>query len=289
MSLRPMVSICLITYNQEKYIDECIKGALAQKAEFPIEIVVGDDCSKDSTSKKLEAYAIQHPDVIKYNKRDANLGMHKNWVKTIKECTGKYIALLEGDDFWSDPEKLSKQVKLMEENPDAALCFTNAWIENETDLIADDVYVMHRLSHKTEFTLEEFLQSNPIPTCTTLYRNGLFDEFPLQFYESPYADWIVHLLNARHGRILYLSDITSNYRYHSAGVFGKSSEIDRINRMMKCYQLISEIFADDDWALGELKKHLASTHLALEKEYRVQKMYFRYLSKLIDNRLKGYA
>lgn len=289
MSGQPMVSIALITYNQEQYIDECIQGALTQKVDFPIEIAVGDDCSKDGTSAKLEAYARQHPNLVKYNKRTANLGMHKNWVETIKECTGKYIALLEGDDFWSDPEKLSKQVALMEANPDAALCFTNAWIKNETNLVADDVYVMHRLSHRTEFTLEEFLESNPIPTCTTLYRNGLFKEFPPEFYESPYADWILHLLNARHGRILYLSDITSNYRYHAGGVFGQSNEVARINRMMKCYQLISQIFSDDAKAQEQLKKQIASTHVALEREYREQKLYLKFLFKFFENRLKGYA
>lgn len=286
MSEQPLVSVALITYKQEGYIDECIQSALAQKVDFPMEIVVGDDCSPDSTGAILEGYAQKYPDIVKYKRREKNLGMHRNWEQTIRDCNGKYIALLEGDDYWIDEQKLAKQVKLMEANPDAAMIFTNAEVLNQTSMVADDTYVMPSFDSRSEFSFEELLKSNPAPTCTVLFRNGLFDKFPEEYYKSPYADWMLNLLNAQHGRILYLKDVTSVYRYHPGGVFGQSNEILRIQRMYTCYELIGSIFSEDKKASLLVEGFKKETNLRLEKEYRKQGLFSKYLVKYLKNRLQ---
>lgn len=286
MSNQPLVSVALITYKQEEYIAECIESAVAQKVDFPIEIVVGDDCSPDGTGAILEEYAQKYPEIIKYKRREKNLGMHKNWEYTIKDCTGKYIALLEGDDYWIEEDKLAKQVKLMEANPDAAMIFTNAEVLNQTSMVADDTYVMRSFDERQEFSFDELLKSNPAPTCTVLFRNGLFEKFPEEYYQSPYADWMFNLLNAEHGRILYMKDVTSVYRYHPGGVFGQSDELMRIRRMLQCYELIASIFSHNARAVKLVGRFIKETNLKLEREYKKQGQFSKYLLKYVQNRLK---
>jgi len=111
----PLVSIICITYNHEPYIAEAIEGVLMQKCSFPIELVIGEDCSTDNTRKICEEYA-NKSELIKLLPTETNLGMMPNFIRTLQSCTGKYIAMCEGDDYWTDPLKLQKQVDFLEAN-----------------------------------------------------------------------------------------------------------------------------------------------------------------------------
>src|SRR5690606_2398692 len=128
--MQPKVSVCLITYNQEKYVREALAGAVSQKFNNSLEIVVSDDCSTDKTPEIIDEFAAEYP-AIKVLKNEKNLGMHRNWEKAIKACKGQYIALLEGDDFWNDEDKLEKQVKILDSDKGVAVSFTNAHVINE--------------------------------------------------------------------------------------------------------------------------------------------------------------
>jgi len=116
------VSACIITYNHEGFIRECLEGAVNQKVNFEYEIVIGEDNSSDSTKQICIEYAEKYPNLIKFFAREKNLGMIGNWINTIKNCKGKYIALCEGDDYWTDPLKIQKQVEFFEANPYFGLC-----------------------------------------------------------------------------------------------------------------------------------------------------------------------
>ena len=96
--------------NQENFINDCIEGALNQIVDFDYEIIIGDDCSIDKTSEICKNYAQNYPNIIKYYRRDQNLGLSGNWVATLKNCSGNYVALCEGDDYWTNPNKLQLQV-----------------------------------------------------------------------------------------------------------------------------------------------------------------------------------
>lgn len=125
--MEPLVSICCITYNHAPYIKECIEGFLMQKTTFPIEILIHDDCSTDGTTEIIKDYEKQYPDLIfplyeeenQYQKGKASEIDLYNY----KRARGKYIAYCEGDDYWTDPLKLQKQVDFMEANPDYSVCF----------------------------------------------------------------------------------------------------------------------------------------------------------------------
>lgn len=107
---RMKVSVLMITYNHEKFIAQAIDSILMQQVNFDYEIVIGEDCSTDGTRAIVIQYQKEYPDKIRLLLPEENLGMHKNFVQTFRACQGEYIALLEGDDYWTSPRKLQKQV-----------------------------------------------------------------------------------------------------------------------------------------------------------------------------------
>lgn len=129
MNDRPLVSACIFTYNHEGFIKQCIEGALKQEVNFSYEIVIGENNSTDDTASICEAYAKKYPKLIRLFKNKENLGMSKNWLLTMNRCKGKYIALCDGDDFWTDAEKLQKQVDFLEQHDDFILV-TGGYYEN---------------------------------------------------------------------------------------------------------------------------------------------------------------
>src|SRR5690349_16516557 len=108
------VSVCMVTYNHEKFIEKAIEGVLMQETDFDVELVIGEDFSTDQTRSIIEKYQQKYPGKIIIAPSEHNLGMMKNFVNTLNTCTGEYIALCEGDDFWTDPTKLQRQVEFME-------------------------------------------------------------------------------------------------------------------------------------------------------------------------------
>ena len=115
--ITPKLSVCLITYNHRAFIVQALEGVLMQQCNFDWEVVIGDDCSNDGTTVIVEEYANKYPNRIRINRVGRNLGMTENWLHTIAACKGEYIALLEGDDYWTDPMKLQKQVTVLDNDP----------------------------------------------------------------------------------------------------------------------------------------------------------------------------
>ena len=112
----PMVSVCVITYNQEAYIQQCLESILQQETNFEYDVVVGEDCSTDNTASIIKSLS-EFGQNIQLLKNTSNLGVLPNFIRTLKACKGKYIAFCEGDDYWIDEHKLQKQVDFLEQNP----------------------------------------------------------------------------------------------------------------------------------------------------------------------------
>ncbi len=121
----------MLVYNHEKYIATALNSILMQNVHFDYDIVVGEDCSTDNTRKILLEYKKKYPDKFKLILHNKNVGAINNQNITMKNCTGKYIACLEGDDYWSDPNKLQKQIDFLEANPEFSFCFHNAYVYDE--------------------------------------------------------------------------------------------------------------------------------------------------------------
>ena len=122
----PLVSVCMTTYNHEAYLAQAIESVLAQQTSFGVELVLGEDCSTDRTPEICRDYAEKYPDRIRLVTSPENVGWRRNYRRTFEACRGKYVAYLDGDDWWSDPLKLQKQADLMEADPECGMCYTRA-------------------------------------------------------------------------------------------------------------------------------------------------------------------
>ncbi len=214
---RVKVSVCVITYNHEKYLAQALESALNQEVDFEYEIVVGEDCSTDATRGILVDFQKRHPKKIRALLPESNLGMLPNFVKTLEECRGNYVALLEGDDYWTSPAKLQKQVDFLDRHPECALCFHGAEVVYES---GKSPHPYCRMKPQPAFTLEDLLASRcQIPTCAVMFRNHLFGAFPDWYFRLSMGDLPLHILNARHGDIGFLDETMAAYRVHVGGVW----------------------------------------------------------------------
>ncbi len=219
------VSVCIVTYNHEPYIARAIEGALMQQTDFPYEIVIGEDDSSDNTRAIVNSYGERYPDKIRLLLNDRSNVIYIsgrptgrwNFVNTLKHAQGKYIALCEGDDYWTDPTKLQKQVDFLENHPECAICFHNVLVVWEDGSQAPRCYCSP--DQKESSSLVDLFRDNFIPTCSVMYRGGLVTEFPNWFYQLPQGDWPLHILHAQYGNIGYIDEVMGVYRKHSAGVW----------------------------------------------------------------------
>lgn len=222
----PIVTVCILTYAHKEFIEQAINGALIQKINFPYEILIGDDCSTDGTNEIIRKYQNQYPDKIRLLVSDRNLWQPLPNIATglmgialLQACRGKYIALCEGDDYWTDPLKLQKQVDFLEANPDFAICFHNVAIINE------DYPERNRLNNDDLTpeisTLDNLLEGNNyIATCSAVIKTNLIQNLPDWFTSLPFGDYGLYLIAARHGKIKYINNVMSVYRIHPGGIHG---------------------------------------------------------------------
>lgn len=235
----PKLSVCMITYNQEAYISLAIESVLMQRAGFDVELVIGEDCSTDRTREIVDDYAGEHPDVIRVLPSEKNLGGFANLVRTLAACQGEYIALLEGDDFWTAPDKLQKQVDFLDKHPDYALCFHNALVLYQDG--SRDSHPYHSKPVQETSTIEDLLGSrNFIPTCTVIFRRDCFDGFPEWAKTLRITDWLLHVLVSRHGKIRYMDEVMASYRIHPGGLWSRLNTYDILQINVDFYQKVGK-------------------------------------------------
>jgi glycosyltransferase involved in cell wall biosynthesis len=234
---RPTVSICCITYNHEQFLIQAIESVLMQRTDFEVEMVIGEDCSPDNTRAVALEYERRYPNCIRVLTPSVNLGIMPNLMATMAACRGEYIAMLEGDDFWTDPTKLQRQVDALRANPDCAFCFHDAEIIYETNPPQlPVVFSQHVAAHalpmpsnevaSLRFTQVDLARAGWIaPTASLLFR-AVSLSLPLPaWYAGVFSgDYTLHLLSARWGPALYLPQIMSCYRLHKNSITVTSSQ-----------------------------------------------------------------
>lgn len=209
------VSVLMFVYNQEKYVAEAIESALGQKTDFSYEIVIGEDCSTDKTRNIVKDYQNRYPDTIKLVLQPNNLGLMKNFMQTLKACSGQYIAMLAGDDYWTDTGKLQKQADFLDGHPDFSLCFHN--VKTIGNGLAT---LLCPPGQKIVSGLEDILLKNFIPAVSVMFRKKFFGDFPDWYKDLEFEDWPLFVLCAEQGKIGYLKEVMAGYRVHAASVTG---------------------------------------------------------------------
>lgn len=247
----PSVSVCVITFNHAQFIEIALRSICNQNYDGEIEVIIGDDCSSDNTAELIQTIAAEHSDIKWVLKlRDKNIGISRNFADVILSASGEFIAILEGDDYWIDPYKLTKQVNALQENPSANICFSHCNEVNEYDG-RSKIIGQERPSH---FSIDYLLQNGWfMRTPTLLFRNHVIQKFPDWFYTSYSTDYILHLLLAEHGDVVKISDVTAAYRKHDGGISVTGFE-NQIKRYQVKLNLLDTI---DGYFKGVYRRHIA--------------------------------
>jgi glycosyltransferase involved in cell wall biosynthesis len=305
------VSIFILTYNQEQFIAQTIESILLQKTNFSFQLVIGEDCSTDATRIICEKYARDFGGKIKLlPSLKKNIGLIANYMRTIKECDGKYIAICDGDDYWIDENKLQKQVDFLGKNLDYSIVFTK----------------MKRLFSNGEFkemivenqknctTFEDLIFNNFIPSVTVLFKNNQKNEkIPSWLIHFPYGDWPTYLWTIKdEGKIHFLDEVTAVYRIDigiSSRMRKVNSDVVRVNlNILKCiandnsfsnksHAVNESIFRTKKNVMASLnrdKKYLASFkmlfHIMLnyKQKYQVAKLYLYSIHRTFENKNEAF-
>jgi glycosyltransferase involved in cell wall biosynthesis len=231
------VSVLVITYNHAKYIAQALDSILMQKTNFNFEIIIGEDCSTDNTREIVKRYAENYPDKVKLLLAESNLGVSKNFERTLHACRGCYIAILEGDDYWKKPSKLQKQVDFLDVHLECSICCHNVEIIYENRVRKSRNYCH---PNQPEFSeLKELLRNNFVATPSVMFRNGLLDSLPPWIHSLIMVDWVLHILNAQFGKVGYIDEIMAAYRIHAAGVWNSATKVQRAKSSIKALELIN--------------------------------------------------
>ncbi|MBD3843992.1 MAG: glycosyltransferase, partial [Campylobacterales bacterium] len=223
-----MVSVICTTYNHEKFIEQALESMANQKTNFKYEILVGDDCSTDKTASIVEKLYQKYPDIIVPVLRKSNIGPKENHLDLFNRAKGKYIALNEGDDYWTDFNKLQMQVDYMEKHEECSVCFHPVEVIDENNFKSKNIYPPNIDGNK--FTFEKLLNSNLIQTNSVIYRNNIFKNYIIHPLLMP-GDWFRHLKNAMYGEIHMIPRVMSAYRKHDGGIWSGMDFFHRANNI----------------------------------------------------------
>ncbi|MEQ6122351.1 glycosyltransferase [Reichenbachiella sp. MALMAid0571] len=238
----PLVSVCVQTYQHVNYIRECLEGILMQKTSFQFEIVIGEDESNDGTREICVEYAEKNPDKIRLflrSRKDViyindNPSGRFNFIENLKATRAKYIALCEGDDYWTDPLKLQKQVDVLEANPEYGIC---AHVVKEVNEFKNTSRLFPIINEDSAFGIVDYIANNLTGTCSLVFCRDKFSPIEDWFFTAPFGDIIVVLKvmkNTNH-KIYILKDSMSVYRVHHGGVHGRLHE--NTEKLIEAYKM----------------------------------------------------
>lgn len=239
-----LLSVCLITYNHASYIKQAIEGILMQKVGFAWELIIADDFSTDGTREIVIDFQKQHPDFIRLILQEKNVGPDQNWLDLITASKSNYIAYLEGDDYWTDPLKLQRQVDIFLKFPDTVICGARAktWSETQKEFTSITPALDKDISCMTPehfFYLKDWIKSG-----TRVVPRDLMVNIPLQ-YGMDYRQ--VHYLLAKNpnGTFRCLDEVVAVYREHAGGVFSGAEPINVQKEYFESARLIAKLYDDE--------------------------------------------
>lgn len=271
----PLVSICCITYNHEKYIAEALNGFLMQKTNFEYEIIIGEDCSTDLTKSIIEDYCQKYPGRIKLITYKKNIGGIRNQVETFNLSKGKYVAMCDGDDYWTDPLKLQKQVDFMESHPKYVICchYTRV-INDEGELVYENPSPV-----SLEFDYEDILLGKKEETriCSLMVKNNPeIKKICLEdwYYKTFGADTFLKLYATANTKekIYVIPEVMAVYRLHKDGVYSLIDGKLRKKKMINDFNILVNNFNYNAHYKKELLKIYISQHLLFDiRNFNIQK------------------
>lgn len=245
--ITPLVSICTTTYQHAEFIVECIEGILNQKTDFTFELIIGEDESTDGTREICKKYANKYPDLIRLFLRDRNTscifdefgervyGFNGKW--TTRSARGKYIALCEGDDYWSDPLKLQKQIDLLKKYGNSCVMSFHPVTIQDCEELKNNI-IASNLGNKERVITSSQIISNYIPTVSAVIREDVFRNYPEMSNSVPFGDAFLWSVAASKGHAIYIPEAMAVRRKHNKGVYSSLSTKNQLEKSIKTRELM---------------------------------------------------
>lgn len=226
------LNVLLITYNQEKYIRQTVESILMQKTDFVFNIVVADDCSPDSTLSIIDEYAANSEVEFVFLPKTANLGFVKNYQRAFEACKAQYIAIMEGDDYWTSPQHLQHHVDFLDQHPECAMSF-NRHIRLFEDQHKDEIPAWENEKQYETFTTEQQIQTNKIGNLSCcVFRTEVIKKIKPETFDNEFADWLLGMIMGQYGLLAYQKEVTSAYRIHDNGQWSRMTEREQYERLL---------------------------------------------------------
>ncbi|HVX48510.1 MAG TPA: glycosyltransferase [Chitinophagaceae bacterium] len=258
----PVVSVCTVTYNHEHFIRQCLEGIVMQQTNFKFEAVIGEDCSTDGTGAVVREFEAKYPCIIKPCYHKKNMGPVQNmFLSCFPRLSGKYVAICDGDDMWTDTAKLQKQVDFLEANNEFSFCFHRAnRVEGGkiTDMLAPldkmIVYKPHDIFHIS------------IPTSTVVFRNYI-KEIPRELLKVKSGDTFLFGMLSSYGGAVDMGFPGANYRIHNGGIYSGISRFKQYKQAVYTRKMMKNSPAFTEEQKIEISKEIKKRKKLYSKHF----------------------
>lgn len=284
------VSIVCDVYNHELYLRQCLEGFVMQKTDFPFEILIHDDASTDKSADIIREYASNYPDLFKpiyqiENQYSKGVGIWSDI--QFPRATGKYIAICEGDDYWTDPLKLQKQIDILEADDTLIACFTDCkMVDKEGNMLQEKRPTVKR-EDAGRYNLREFLEDNRTSTLSLVFRNINREELITNYkrLRNRYlGDWQLYICLLIYGDMYYMNQVTCAYRVNPASLMHAVWPKERVGRIKadrKVYKGVAEILPPEYADIAADFRDIRWTWVPLMFAYKAEKRYLGMFGCLI--------
>jgi len=234
----PVVSVVITTYNDEKYIARALASVLEQATAFPFEVIVAEDCSTDGTRAVIERAIQGREGQVLPMFSERNTGGIGNFLLALARARGRFIALLDGDDYWTSPHKLSTQVQYLSEHPECPACFHNVEIFYD---YGDLPPHRHNGPGTPDATFDRILAGNFIAGPSPMFRRETIEKMPLQTYDVKWPDWAMHVVASQYGPVGYIDEVLAAHRIHERGMWSRLDSVGQLVSILEFYEQISAV------------------------------------------------
>lgn len=281
-----LVAIHCLVYNHEPYLRDCFEGFVMQKTNFRFVAIVHDDCSKDKSADIIREYAKKFPDIFhpiyetenQYSKNDGSI--KRIMYKAIDESGAKYVAMCEGDDYWTDPYKLQKQIDILEVDESLVACFTDCMMVDKEGNVLQEKRPTVKRENAGRYNLREFLEDNRTSTLSLVYRNIHREELRRNHerLKNKYlGDWQLYICLLIYGDMYYLNQVTCAYRVNPASLTNAlwpKERVGRIKEDRKVYKGVAEILPPEYADIAADFRDIRWTWVPLMFAYKAEKRYW---------------
>ena len=257
----PRVSVVMSVFNNRPYITQAIESVLSQELDAPFELIAADDYSTDGTRTILEDYRLRFPGRVRLALARRNTGGVENFRDAVRASTADYIALIDGDDFWTARDKLRKQTAFLDEHPECSMCFHNvlAYHEDETS----EPFDLRPQTNSGILGQRDLLERNYVVSCSPLIRTRILQALPDWVFELELGDWAIYVLATEHGGAGYLDEIMAVYRIHPAGAWSRKGRRGQLEGSIGFYEEIRARLSGRHYALIDRQRLICCQELRI--------------------------